>query len=195
MLATVISPLGAAVFYFAIAVPLAIVAARYARMPSLAAGIVSAIVLALMTMLREQLPFDFLYYANDFILEPLIYDRNIVSAIATLSFHLGPPVLIGRWIRQQLDQRRHAANGFEVLPIVPQPTDPEIGPYYDLSLVMGCCVFCRDCKRESMFTSLHPEFSTQYHSDHAITMHREGWMLLAAESEVLCPECAKMLSR
>lgn len=123
MLATVISPLGVAVFYFAIAVPLAIVAARYARMPSLAAGIVSAIVLALMTMLREQLPFDFLYYANDFILEPLIYDRSIVAAIATLSFHLGPPVLIGRWIRRELDQKKQAARGFDVIANAPPRID------------------------------------------------------------------------
>jgi len=118
MLATVINPFGAALFYLAIAVPLAVVAARFSRMPLLASAVLSAAVLVASAMLRAQLPFNFLYYANDFIIEPLIRHRVIgapILALATLAFHIGLPALVGIGARWRWNKGKHAVRGFEVI--------------------------------------------------------------------------------
>jgi hypothetical protein len=124
MLATAINPLGAALFYLAIAVPLAVVAARLSRKPLLASAAVSAAVLVASATLRGRLPFHFRYHANDFIIEPLIRDRVIgapIPALATLAFHIGLPVLVGVVARRRWDIGKHAVQGFEVLPEAKPP--------------------------------------------------------------------------
>ena len=129
MLATAINPFGAPLFYLAIAVPLAVVAARFSRYPLLASAVVSAAVLVASAMLRARLPFHFRYHANDFIIEPLVRDRVIgapILALATLAFHIGLPALIGVVVRRRWDDGRHAVRGFEVVPEAKPPEGRDV---------------------------------------------------------------------
>src|SRR5688500_18791840 len=124
MLAFVIDLNVTALFYLAIAVPLAVGAAMFSRKPLLASAVVSTVVLAAVALLRYQLPFHFWAHANDFIIEPLIRDRVIgdpIGASLSLAFHIGLPTFIGREWRWWSDRKKRAARGFDVLPEAKRP--------------------------------------------------------------------------
>lgn len=70
------------------------------------------------------------------------------------------------------------------------PVDPKVEPFHELSFILGSFVFCNDCKREAMFESAHPMHTDKFYYDQAVTMERQGWVILPGEFNVACPACA-----
>ncbi len=72
----------------------------------------------------------------------------------------------------------------------PRRRRPEGQAVLQRDLVLCGLMFCSDCKREASYASRHVPHSDGRYRDQALAMESEGWMLLPADCEVVCPACA-----
>ena len=67
--------------------------------------------------------------------------------------------------------------------------DPKVERHFIVTDLLCGIAICQGCKCEPVYTSEAPELSDKHRYDQAVAMQAAGWVVLADNISLLCPEC------